>query len=65
VHFAVMFVLNVCVGIVHPPIRSHILITCSITQCPIAHYTHEVLLFLIALLLLPILVTCVPAVTLT
>lgn len=65
VHFGVMFVLNVCIGIVHPPIGTNMFITCSIARCSIGHYTREAVPFLVALLLLLVFVTYVPAATLT
>jgi C4-dicarboxylate transporter, DctM subunit len=65
VHFGVMFVLNICIGIVHPPIGTNMFITCALARCSIGHYTREAVPFLIALLLLLALVTYIPAVTLT
>ncbi len=65
VHFGVMFVLNICIGIVHPPIGTNMFITCALARCSIGHYTREAVPFLIALLLLLAVVTYIPAVTLT
>ena len=65
VHFGVMFVLNICIGIVHPPIGTNMFITCALARCSISHYTREAVPFLIALLLLLAVVTYIPAVTLT
>ena len=58
VHFGVMFVLNICIGIVHPPISTNMFITCALARnCSISHYTREAVPFLIALLLLLAVVT--------
>lgn len=65
VHFGVMFVLNICVGIVHPPIGTNMFITCAIARCSVGHYTREAVPFIAALLLLLALVTYFPAVTLS
>jgi C4-dicarboxylate transporter DctM subunit len=65
VHFGVMFVLNICIGIVHPPIGTNMFITCALAKCSIGQYTREAVPFLIALLLLLAVVTYIPAVTLT
>ena len=46
VHFGVMFVLNICIGIVHPPIGTNMLITCAArVRCLIGHYTREAVPF--------------------
>jgi len=64
VHFGVVFVLNILIGVVHPPIGTNMFITCSIARCSIGHFTREALPFIAALLLLLVFVTYVPEVTL-
>jgi tripartite ATP-independent transporter DctM subunit len=64
VHFGIIFVLNILIGVVHPPIGTNMFITCSIARCSVGHFTREALPFIAALLLLLALVTYVPEVTL-
>jgi tripartite ATP-independent transporter DctM subunit len=64
VHFGIVFVLNVVLGVITPPVGTNMFITCSIANCSMAAFTREVLPFLTALVLLLLLITYVPGLTL-
>lgn len=64
VHFGLVFVLNICIGVVSPPIGTNMFIACAIAKCPADEFTREVIPFMAALILLLLVVTYVPAVTL-
>ena len=64
VHFGVVFVLNVVIGVVTPPIGTNMFITCSIARCSVAEFSWEAVPFLLALVLLLMVVTYVPQITL-
>jgi C4-dicarboxylate transporter DctM subunit len=64
VHFGVVFVLNVVIGVVTPPIGTNMFITCSIARCSVAQFSREAIPFITALVLLLLLVTYVPQITL-
>jgi len=64
VHFGVVFVLNVVIGVVTPPVGTNMFITCSIARCSIGEYTREAMPFLAALVLLLMVITYVPQLTL-
>jgi C4-dicarboxylate transporter DctM subunit len=64
VHFGVVFVLNVLIGVVTPPIGTNMFITCAIAKCPVGEFTRESWPFILALILLLLLITYVPSLTL-
>jgi tripartite ATP-independent transporter DctM subunit len=64
VHFGVVFVLNVVIGVVTPPIGTNMFIACSIARCSVAEFSREAVPFLVALVLLLLLITYVPQITL-
>lgn len=64
VHFGVIFVLNICIGLITPPIGTNMFITCSIADCSVADFTRESLPFLLALVLALMMITYVPSITL-
>jgi TRAP-type C4-dicarboxylate transport system permease large subunit len=64
VHFGIVFILNVVIGVVTPPIGTNMFIACSIAKCSVAEFTRESIPFVLALLLLLFVVTYVPAITL-
>ena len=64
VHFGVVFVLNVVIGVVTPPVGTNMFITCSIARCSMGEYTREAMPFLAALVLLLMVITYVPQITL-
>jgi C4-dicarboxylate transporter DctM subunit len=64
VHFGVVFVFNVVLSVITPPIGTNMFITCSLARCSVGAFTRESLPFIAALVLLLLLITYVPAVTL-
>lgn len=64
VHFGVVFVLNTLIGVVTPPIGTNMFITCALARCPVGEFTREATPFLIALVLLLLMITYVPGLTL-
>jgi tripartite ATP-independent transporter DctM subunit len=64
VHFGVMFVLNIVIGVVSPPIGTNMFISCAIARCTVGEFTREVIPFLMALVTLLALVTYVPQISL-
>lgn len=64
VHFGVVFVFNVVLGVITPPVGTNMFITCSIANCSVGAFTRESWPFIAALVLLLLLVTYVPAITL-
>lgn len=64
VHFGVIFVLNIVIGVVSPPIGTNMFISCSIARCTVGEFTREVIPFLIALVALLLVVTYVPQISL-
>jgi C4-dicarboxylate transporter DctM subunit len=64
VHFGIVFVLNVVLGVITPPVGTNMFITCNIANCSVATFTREVLPFITALVLLLLLITYVPSLTL-
>lgn len=64
VHFGVIFVLNILIGVLTPPIGTNMFIACSIARCSVGEFTRESLPFLAALVLLLLVISYVPAITL-
>jgi C4-dicarboxylate transporter DctM subunit len=64
VHFGVVFVFNVVLSVITPPIGTNMFITCRLARCSVGAFTRESLPFITALVLLLLLITYVPAVTL-
>jgi tripartite ATP-independent transporter DctM subunit len=64
VHFGVVFVFNVVLGVITPPVGTNMFITCSIASCSVGEFTRESLPFITALVLLLLLITYVPEITL-
>ena len=64
VHFFVVFVLNIMVGLIHPPIGMNMFIACQIAKANIMEFVSEVWPFLVALLIVLILITYAPALVL-
>ncbi len=64
VHFGVVFVLNVLIGVVTPPIGTNMFITCAIAKCSAGEFTRESWPFIAALIALLMLITYVPELTL-
>jgi C4-dicarboxylate transporter DctM subunit len=64
VHFGVIFVLNICIGVVSPPIGTNMFIACGIAKCSVGEFTREGLAFMAALVGALLFITYVPWVTL-
>jgi len=61
VHFGLILIVNIMIGGITPPFGSMMFTTCSITGVPIGSFIKEVYPFIIALILVLIVVTYVPA----
>ena len=64
VHFGVIFMLNILIGVVTPPIGLNMFIACSIAKCSVYEFTRESLPFMAALIVLLLVLTYVPEITL-
>ncbi|MDP6120390.1 MAG: TRAP transporter large permease [Rhodospirillales bacterium] len=64
VHFGVIFMLNILIGVVTPPIGLNMFIACSIAKCSVGEFTRESIPFMAALILLLLVITYVPEITL-
>lgn len=60
VHFGVIFVVNVMIGAITPPVGTIMYVVCLISKTPIVEYAREVWPFVIALVLAMFMVTFVP-----
>jgi C4-dicarboxylate transporter, DctM subunit len=60
VHFGVLFVLNLTIGLNTPPVGMNMFIVCAISKISVGEYTREALPFLGALVLVLLLITYVP-----
>jgi len=65
VHFGIMLLLNLSIGLVHPPVGTALFVGCAIAKCSLESTVKAVLLFIPVLLVVLLLVTYVPAVTMT
>ncbi len=64
IHFGVMMVLNLCIGLITPPVGMCMYIGCGISKCSIGDFCKRLPRYFIALLLALLLVTvCEPLVT--
>lgn len=64
VHFGVMLVLNLMIGLVTPPVGLCLYVVAGIAKISIAEITREILPYVAALIFVLLLVTYVPAITL-
>jgi tripartite ATP-independent transporter DctM subunit len=60
VHFGVMAVLNLMIGLITPPVGMVMYVVCSITKLPVQAFAREALPFIFALLLVLVLITYIP-----
>lgn len=60
VHFGVVLVLNLTIGLNTPPVGMNMFIVCAISKVTVVQYTREAWPFLLALLLVLLLITYVP-----
>lgn len=65
VQFGIMLLLNLAVGLVHPPVGTALFVGCAIAKCDLESTVRPVLLFIPVLLVVLLLATYVPAVTMT
>ncbi len=64
VHFGVILVFNLCIGIVSPPSGSSLFVGCSVGGVSIESVTRPLLIFMTGLIVTLLLVTYVPAISL-
>ena len=64
VQFGVIFVLNILIGVVTPPIGTNMFIACAIARCKVGEFSREALPFLAALIVLLLMITYIPGNTL-
>lgn len=64
VHFGMVFILNLAIGSLTPPLGTVMFATCSITQCKFEEFIKEMMPFYLVCLIVLALVTYVPAISL-
>ncbi|WP_134699640.1 TRAP transporter large permease [Ammoniphilus sp. YIM 78166] len=64
VHFGIVLVFNLCIGIMSPPSGSALFVGCSVGGVSIENVTKPLLIFLAGLIFTLLLVTYIPAITL-
>ncbi len=64
VHFGVMLILNLCIGLMTPPVGSVLFVACSVSKISIEKVFKQILPYLIALIVLLLFVTYIPAISL-
>ncbi|MDQ0970388.1 tripartite ATP-independent transporter DctM subunit [Neobacillus niacini] len=64
VHFGIVLVFNLCIGIVSPPSGSSLFVGCSVGGVSIEAVTRPLLIFMAGLIVTLLLVTYIPAITL-
>ena len=65
VHFGIMLLLNLSIGLVHPPVGTALFVGCAIAKCSLESTVKAILLFIPVLIVVLLLVTFIPAVTMT
>jgi tripartite ATP-independent transporter DctM subunit len=64
VHFGIVFMLVVVLGLVTPPVGVSMYTTCSILSCPVEDYIKECIPFIVAIMLVNIILIFVPDIVL-
>ncbi|EHX5532776.1 TRAP transporter large permease, partial [Shigella flexneri] len=64
VHFGIMMVANLCIGLLTPPVGSALFVGCSISGVKIQHLIKPLLLFYAALLVALMMITYIPQISL-
>jgi len=64
VHFGIVLVINLCIGSITPPVGTVLYTVCSITGSPVSDFTRNLIPFFIALVVVLLITTYVPAVVL-
>lgn len=62
VHFGLIMIVNIMIGGITPPFGSMMFTTCTITQVSVGDFMKEIWPFVIALILVLIVVTYIPAI---
>jgi TRAP-type C4-dicarboxylate transport system permease large subunit len=65
VQFGIMLLLNLSIGLVHPPVGTALFVGCAIAKCTLESTVKALLLFIPVLLVVLLLVTYFPAITMT
>lgn len=60
IHFAMVFIFNMAIGSISPPMGTLMFVTCGITKCKISDFMKEALPFYILLIICLLLLTFVP-----
>ncbi|MBT1450489.1 TRAP transporter large permease [Glaciecola sp. XM2] len=64
VHFGMIIIVNIMIGGITPPFGTMMFTTCSVTKVPVVEFMREIWPFIVALLLVLIVITYVPAIVL-
>jgi C4-dicarboxylate transporter DctM subunit len=65
IHFGVMMVTNLTIGLITPPVGTTLFVACGISKISISEVTPMIARFLVVLFLIQLLITYVPELTLT
>jgi tripartite ATP-independent transporter DctM subunit len=65
VQFGIMLLLNLAIGLIHPPVGTALFVGCAIAKCSLESTVKAILTFIPVLIFILLLVTYVPAVTMT
>lgn len=65
VHFGMILCVNLLVGILTPPMGMSLYVTCNVTKVPFGNIVKKVIPFIIVLLIIQLLVTFIPSISLT
>ena len=65
VHFGIIMVVNLAIGFITPPVGVNLCVACGIGQIPFADLVKRIVPFLIALLIGLVLITYIPAISMT
>jgi len=65
VQFGIMLLLNLAIGLIHPPVGTALFVGCAIAKCTLESTVKAILMFIPVLIIVLLLVTYFPAVTMT
>ena len=65
VHFGLIMVVNLAIGFITPPVGVNLFVACGIGNIPFAQLVKKIIPFLLVLLLGLLIITYIPAVSLT
>lgn len=65
VHFGLIMVVNLAIGFITPPVGVNLFVACGIGKIPFAELVKKIIPFLIALLIGLVLITYIPAISMT